>query len=74
MSTWCAGLGIGGWAMVLLSAAVVVVAVWTITRLFPAAPSPDPRTVLDARLAAGEVDVEAYQALAAELTQSARSR
>lgn len=64
---WCVGMGVGGWSMIALSLAVLAIAVWAVTRLFPAAPAADPVAVLDTRLAAGEVDLETYRTLRAEL-------
>lgn len=64
---WCVGMGTAGWSMIALSLAVLAVAVWVVVRLFPAAPAPDPVAVLDRRLAAGEIDLETYRALRAEL-------
>lgn len=64
---WCVGLGVGGWLTLATSLVVLVVAVWAVTRLFPPAPEPDALALLDARLAAGAVDVTTYRTLRAEL-------
>ncbi|WP_150104621.1 hypothetical protein [Cellulomonas gilvus] len=48
---------IAGWA------AVVGLAIWTVCRLFPAQPDRDAFTILDARLASGEIDMDSYQRL-----------
>ncbi|WP_250445464.1 hypothetical protein [Actinotalea sp. C106] len=71
---WCMDLGTGGWLMLTSALAMLGVAVWVVTRLFPAAPEPDPVAVLDARLAAGEIDLETYRVLRAELGGRPRSR
>lgn len=64
MAPWCtvsSGLGwaamVGGWAL------VVGLAVWAVCRLFPGQVRPDARTVLEERLAAGELDAEQYREL-----------
>lgn len=64
---WCVDLGVGGWLVLASSLAVLGMAVWAVTRLFPAAAQPDAVTVLDARLAAGQIDVDTYRRLRAEL-------
>ena len=67
MSALCAVLGSGGWVAIIMPIAILAAAMWAITRLFPAAPPPDPRSVLDARLAAGDIDVVAYRRACDEL-------
>ncbi len=48
---------------------VVLAAIWATTRLFPAGdPSPSVRTILDERLARGELDLDEYRLLRDELT------
>lgn len=50
-------------------AVIVLVAIWAMVRLFPAethAP-PSARTILDERLARGELDVDEYRHLRAQL-------
>ncbi|WP_233404716.1 hypothetical protein [Actinotalea solisilvae] len=46
---------------------VVGVVVGAVSRLFPAQAEPDARAVLDARLAAGDIDVETYREVREEL-------
>jgi putative membrane protein len=47
---------------------VVVVVVWGVSRLFPAQPPVgDARSILDARLAAGDIDPATYRAVREEL-------
>ena len=61
MPAWCsASSGAAGVLMVLAWAALVGVAVWIVCRLFPGQVRPDARTLLEERLASGEVDVEQY--------------
>jgi putative membrane protein len=62
MGLWCGQTSAGGWVVLVVAWAVVLgVAVWAVCRLVPAQRSPDPRAVLDARLASGEIDVDTYQ-------------
>jgi putative membrane protein len=54
---------------------VVLVAIWATTRLFPAGdPSPSARTILDERLARGELDLDEYRHLRHELTATGQGR
>ena len=69
--SWC--LREGGWLMVAATILVVVAAVWAVTRLFPTSVVVDAAGVLDARLARGEIDVETYRGLRAELAGTASS-
>lgn len=78
-SGWCGGMGVGGWLlMALLWGSFLGVIVWAVTRLFPAARSrPDEpgggesaASVLDRRLAAGEIDEDTYLRLRGELTST----
>ncbi|MBX9243594.1 hypothetical protein ICW40_02100 [Actinotalea ferrariae] len=69
--SWC--LNGGGWLMVGATALVVLTAVWAVTRLFPTSVVADPAGILDARLARGEVDVDTYRRLRAELAGTASS-
>jgi putative membrane protein len=69
--SWC--LNGGGWLMVGATALVVLTAVWAVTRLFPPSVVADPAGILDARLARGEVDVDTYRRLRAELAGTASS-
>ena len=64
MPTWCtASSGLGWVVMVAAWAALVGLAVWAVCRLFPAQVRADARTVLEERLASGELDVEQYREL-----------
>ena len=70
-------MGAGGWiAMTFLWAAVLAVAVWAVTRFFPADARPDQQSsavdLLDRRLAAGEIDTEAYRQTRDELAGTGR--
>lgn len=68
MGLWCSQLSAGGWvATVAVWAVVVGTAVWAVCRLFPAQRSPDPRALLDARLASGDIDPDAYRQLRQQL-------
>lgn len=64
MGLWCTQMGVGGWVtMVALWLAVVALVVWAVCRLFPARRGPDPQTILDERLATGEIDADTYRSL-----------
>ena len=69
--SWC--LSGGGWLMIGATLLVVGAAVWAVTRLFPTAVVVDPAGLLDARLARGEIDVDTYRGLRAELAGTAPS-
>ena len=67
MGPWCAQMGVGGWAgTAAVWLAVVALAVWALTRLFPARPPGGARAILDARLARGEIDAETYRLIREE--------
>lgn len=54
---------------------VALVAIWATTRLFPAGdPPPSARTILDERLARGELDIDEYRRLRHELTAGGQGR
>jgi putative membrane protein len=67
---WCGQMGVAGWLfMALLWGGLLAVVVWAVVRLFPSGrrgpggpqpPGGDPAGDLDRRLAAGEIDVDAY--------------
>lgn len=65
--------GSAGWAMmtgmVLFWLVVIAVVVWAILRLTPRRPyrGEDARTILDRRLAAGEIDENEYRSLIAAI-------
>ena len=81
-SGWCGGMGVGGWLlMALLWGSFLAMVVWAVVRLFPGArsrPGPDEPggpgggesagSLLDQRLAAGEIDEDTYRRLRGELT------
>lgn len=81
-SGWCGSMGVGGWLlMALLWGSILAVIVWTVTRLFPGSRSRpgEPGTpgsgesadsLLDRRLAAGDIDEETYLRLRGELTHT----
>lgn len=57
---------------------ILFVAIWGITRAFPAdrshPPEPSARELLDQRLARGEIDVDDYRRLRQELVASGQDR
>lgn len=64
MAPWCTTLpGLGWVAMVAGWVLVVGLAVWAVCRLFPGQARPDARTLLEQRLASGELDAEQYREL-----------
>lgn len=79
---WCGGMSIGGWLlMALLWGSFLAVIVWAVARLFPgsrsrpgapAAPGSGGNggSLLDQRLAAGEIDEDTYLKLRGELTRT----
>jgi putative membrane protein len=75
-SGWCGGMGAGGWLlMALLWGGFLAVVVWAVTRLFPRSRSgpgggDSAGSVLDRRLAAGEIDEDTYLHLRGELTRT----
>jgi putative membrane protein len=72
------GMGAGGWiVMSLLWVAVLAVVVWAIARVVPgrretaaepAATQEEPLTILDRRLARGEIDTATYDELRSKLS------
>ena len=72
MGLWCGQMSAGGWVlMVALWAAVLGLAVLAVCWLFPAQRGPDPRTALGARLAAGDIDLDTYHQVRAQLGEHA---
>ena len=71
MGPWCAQMDASSWiGMIAVWAALIGLAVWAVTRLFPSGRAPvDPRAVLDERLARGEIDADAYRRLRFEMDQ-----
>lgn len=69
MGPWCGQMGAAGWiGMVALWVVVLAAVIWAVTRLFPV--QHDPRAVLDARLARGEIDAVQYRLVREELESS----
>lgn len=66
---WCQGVGSGQWIMMALLWIVIIgVGVWGLTRIFPRSTSlQDPASVLEARLAEGDIDLVEYKKIKAEL-------
>ncbi len=70
---WCGGMGVGGWLlMALVWGGFLAVVVWAVTRLFPRnragrGDGESATSVLDRRLAAGEIDQDTYRRLRGEL-------
>lgn len=71
MGPWCAQMDASSWiGMIVVWAAVIGLVVWAVTRLFPSGRAPiDPQTVLDERLARGEIDADTYRRLRLEMDQ-----
>jgi uncharacterized membrane protein len=69
---WNEGMGAGWWSvMAFFWLAVVVFGVWGLSHLFPrGSEREDPSAVLKSRLAAGEITVQEYTSISAELTPS----
>lgn len=74
--TWCSGMGLGGWiVMIGLWASFIAAAMWMVTRLFPASHPQQPkgggsgtaREILDQRLASGQIDSQTYEHMLHEL-------
>jgi len=83
MDGWYDGMGAGGWIlMTLFWIVLVALIVWGVTQLFPRSggaedgaaqtSGPDPKTILDLRLARGEIDIETYDELREKLEDAAR--
>lgn len=70
-TSWCSGMGAGGWLlMVFFWAALLGVIVWAVTRLFPSASKTSAADLLEQRLAAGQIEVDAYRQARDALTRS----
>ncbi len=72
---WCSGMGVAGWLfMAAVWGGFLAVVVWAVTRLFPRSrPGGEDggeraASVLDRRLASGEIDEDTYRHLRGELT------
>ncbi len=71
----CTAGGAGGWVLTVVAwAAVVGLVVWAVCRMFPERHDPDPRALLDARLASGDLDLETYRRLRDELRDTAATK
>lgn len=66
---WNQGMGVGAWvAMGVFWVVVIALAVWGLASLFPrGSGSRDPGSVLKGRLAAGEITLQEYKRISAEL-------
>lgn len=66
---WNQGMGVGGWvAMGIVWVALIAFAMWGLSSLFPrGTQAPDPGAVLKGRLAAGEITLQEYKRISAEL-------
>ena len=71
---YCGGMGVAGWAlMVGVWLAVLGLAVWAVTRLFPSVRRRDDfEAELDRRLASGELDPTTYRHVRDELAGAGR--
>jgi len=67
MVLWCGQMGTVEWLSMAAVMVVVAIVAWGISQFFPAQPAADARTILDARLAAGDLDRVTYQAIRDEL-------
>ena len=70
---WCSGMGVGGWLlMATLWGGFLAVVIWAVTRLFPRSGpgggGASAASVLDRRLASGEIDEDTYRNLRGEVT------
>ena len=66
---WGQGMGAGAWvAMGIFWVAMIAFAIWGLAALFPrGTDSRDPAAVLKGRLAAGEISLQEYKKINAEL-------
>ncbi|RYG15773.1 MAG: hypothetical protein EON96_09995 [Caulobacteraceae bacterium] len=72
MGLWCAQMSAGGWlVMVVVWIGIVALVVWGLSRLFPAGSQADARSILDARLASGEIDAETFWTIRTQLDRDA---
>ncbi len=71
---WCQ-MSPAGWAVMGTAwLAVIALAVWGVSRLFPARAASNPRNALDEWLAAGTIDAELYGRLRADLDSAGPDR
>jgi putative membrane protein len=78
-SGWCGNMGVGGWLlMAVIWGGFLAVIVWAVLRLLPRGTSrpagpgdgDNAASVLDRRLAAGDIDEDTYRRLRRELTRT----
>lgn len=68
MGPWCTQMTAGGWlVMVVVWVGILALVVWGLGKLFPAQPDADARSILDARLASGEIDAETYRTIRSQI-------
>jgi putative membrane protein len=74
MFGYCGSMGLGGWLlMVGFWVGVIALVLWAVSRLFPATDRrADAEDLLAHRLAAGEIDPQAYRAARDELAGADR--
>jgi hypothetical protein len=71
---WCQ-MSPAGWAVMGTAwLAVITLAMWGVSHLFPARGASNPRTALDEWLAAGTIDAELYRRLRADLDSAGPDR
>lgn len=68
---WCRMSALGWGAMIAVWLAVVALAMWGVSRLFPSRRASTPRAALDEWLAAGDIDIDLYRRLRADLEAAA---
>ncbi|GEL48876.1 hypothetical protein CHO01_39920 [Cellulomonas hominis] len=68
---WCQMSALGWVVMGCVWVAVVALAVWAVSRLFPSRAASTPRAALDEWLASGEIDIDLYRRLRADLDAAA---
>jgi len=81
MNNWYSGMGAGGWfLMSVLWIALIALIVWAVAKLFPRGErdrsnlAERPEEILERRLAAGEIDAAAYDALRGKLRDARTGR
>jgi|GEM_PF-1221712 len=71
MGMWCQMSSAGWLFMTTAWLAVIALAVWGVSRLFPARRSSSPRAALDEWLASGDIDTDLYRRLRADMDAAA---
>ena len=71
--SWCLSAG-GPWLVAAVCLAMIGLAAWALTRLFPAAGKAHTLDALNLRLARGELDAATYRSLRDELAPSSQGR